>query len=103
MLVSTKPRKLSCKEDDLMKALLALKNVPEGCACSFKQAKSVFLHQTVINTSTYTIIPLTEWSVGEKNPEILQNLCGKYPCQISQYSLSDSVLLFIVHFALLIC
>ena len=97
-----KAKKIVMQEDDLMKALLALKNVPEGYACSFKQAKAVFLHQTVINTSTYTTIPLTEWSVGEKT-EILQNLCGKYPCQISQYSLNDSVLLFIVHAALLIC
>ena len=79
-----KAKKIVMQEDDLMKALLALKYVPEGYACSFKQARSVFLHQTVINKSTYTTIPFTEWGVGEKT-EILQNLCGKYPCQISQY------------------
>lgn len=78
-----KAKKLVLQEADLMKALLKLAYVPDGYECSFKQAKAVFLHQTVIDKSTFTTIPLTEWEVGEKT-EILQTLCGKYPYQIDK-------------------
>ena len=76
-----KARKMVLQEADVMKALLTLKYVPEGYASSFRQAKAVFLHQTVIDVTTFTTIPLAEWDVGEKT-ESLQKLCGKYPCPI---------------------
>ncbi|CAB3996104.1 Exonuclease 1 [Paramuricea clavata] len=73
-----KARKLVVEEADLMKALLNLKNVPEGYKNRFLEAKSVFLHQTVIDTKTKETVPLSEWR-DTPVATSQQNMCGKYP------------------------
>ena len=80
-----KARKLVVEEADLMKALLNLKNVPEGYKNRFLEAKSVFLHQTVIDTKTKETVPLSEWR-DTPVATTQQNMCGKYP-----FNLYDSL------------
>lgn len=73
-----KARMLVLKEADVMEALPKLKNFKEGYIHQFFEAKSVFLHQTVIDPNTMETIPLTNWE-DTATMALHQVLCGKYP------------------------
>lgn len=70
-------KKIVVEEANVMNALLKHKNVPEGYENMFLEAKSVFVHQTVIDPRTMHTVPLNEWT--DTVVSRTQAMCGKYP------------------------
>ena len=73
-----KAKKLIVDESDFLSVLQGMTHAPIEYSSDFHKAKAIFLHQTVIDPTNGTTVPLTRWE-DTQTPQEYQIICGTYP------------------------
>ena len=73
-----KAKKLIVDESDFLSVLQGMTHAPIEYSSDFQKAKSIFLHQTMIDPTNGRTVPLTRWDDAQ-TPQEYQIISGTYP------------------------